>query len=505
MISLSSLINVQISLATAAAQGQNTTNLMLLTNSTVIDLTERFREYTSSTAVGVDFGTNGPEFAAAELYFAQTPQPTLLLIGRWAQAAAAGQLIGAELTAAEQVITNFNTIADAGFTIGIDGGAVEHIVGIELTGLNTLAAVAGAITTALAGAATCTWNAVYGFFEFTSATTGAASAITFLTAAVGGGVTDISNLLGGRATNSGAYLAAGQIAETALACATLFDAEFGGQWYGLMMPTINEDSDNLAVAQFIESSTFKHFYGVTSSEAGCLVPTSTTDIGYILANANLKKTAWQYSSTNSVAFASAFGRILTTNYAAANAVISLMWQNMPGLAPENLNATQQASIAAKNGNVFAQTASGTTATNGSPVFLPGTTASTNVFIDTVIGADNFGIDLQLACFNAAVAAALAPGKIPQTDAGTHILVVACEGACAQYLANGFLGPDNWNYAGFGALQQGQYLETGSYVYAASIVTQLAANRAARKSVPIQIAGTLAGAINTAAVLVTLVP
>jgi len=502
MVSVGSLINVQISLAASPAQGQNTTNLLVVTNNTVIDLTQRYRTYTSLAAVAADFGTGGPEYAAATPFFAQSPQPPQLLIGRWAEYAAAGQLIGAPLTAAQQLITNFTGAgADCGFSVHIDGGAVEHIVGINLSAVTNLNGVAAAITTALAGAATCVWNSVYGQFVFTSATTGAASAVSLLTAAVGVGVTDISVLLGCTATNSGAYAVAGQVAETALACATLFDSNFGGNWYALMMPSIVADADHLAVMSFIQGTTRKHFYGVTTQEAGALVPTSTTDLAYLAMEAAYTKSMIMYSSTNACAVASPLARILTVNYAAANSAISLMWQTCPTLIPEpNLNANQLASLAAKNCNVYAATDQ-----SGAPIFLNGTTCSTNVFVDTVIGADNFAIALQTAIFAAFQLAAVTPGKIGYTDAGMHVLVTACQTICAQYLANGYLAGGNWPGGNFGSLQSGQYLETGSYVYAPPVATATLTQQTARTAVPIKIAGLLAGAINTCAVLVTLVP
>jgi hypothetical protein len=505
MVSVGSLINVQISLAAAAAAGQNLTNLLCVTSNLVVDLKQRLREYTSSAAVAVDFGENGLEYAAAVLAFAQTPQISNFYVGRWAQNAAQGQLIGAPLTAAQQAIANFTAVgADGGFSISIDGAGVEHIAEINLSAVVTLQGVAGAITTALAGAAVCTWNPVEGNFIFTSATTGATSAVSFLTANTAGGVTDISTLLGGAASESGSYVVQGQVAESALACATLFDSQFGNLWYALMMPSITNDADHMAVFGYCQSSTRKHFYGATTSEAGVLVPTYTTDLAYMASQAGFTKGMVQYSSTNACAVASPIARILTVNYAAANTAINLMWQTCPNLLPEpNLSTDAQAALTAKNCNVYAATDQ-----SGSPIFLTGTTPSTDVFIDTVIGADNFAVDLQTALFGAFTLAAVTPGKIGFTDAGMHVLVTATIGVCDEYATNGFLGASGtWPGGGFGSLKTGQVppCEGCYYVYAAPVATASQQVKQSRMAVPIQVAGLLAGAINTAAVLVTLVP
>jgi hypothetical protein len=55
---------------------------------------------------------------------------------------------------------------------------------------------------------------------------------------------------------------------------------------------------------------------------------------------------------------------------------------------------------------------------------------------------------------------------------------------------------------FGALQTGQYLPNGFYIFSPSIETQAESDRAARKAPPIYIALKLAGAFATADVFVT---
>ena len=66
-----------------------------------------------------------------------------------------------------------------------------------------------------------------------------------------------------------------------------------------------------------------------------------------------------------------------------------------------------------------------------------------------------------------------------------------------------LAPGIWTQAGFGTLLQGDNLPLGYYVWAPLVATQNSADRAARKSVPIQVAAKLAGAIHSVAVLVNI--
>jgi hypothetical protein len=123
-------------------------------------------------------------------------------------------------------------------------------------------------------------------------------------------------------------------------------------------------------------------------------------------------------------------------------------------------------------------------------------------MDTIIGIDNFKIALQTALFNVNFLAASNGTKVPQEDSGMHQYVVAIQKICKQFVTNGLFAPGFWNYAGFGALQQGQWMPDGFYVYANPIASQSQAARAARQSTLIQVAVNLAGAVQTVNLLVS---
>ncbi len=84
---VSRLINVTVTLSALAAQAQNLNSLLILGGTDVIDTAARLRSYGSLTAVGADFSLTDPEYLAATLWFSQSPQPTQLYIGRYAQTA----------------------------------------------------------------------------------------------------------------------------------------------------------------------------------------------------------------------------------------------------------------------------------------------------------------------------------------------------------------------------------------------------------------------------------
>jgi Protein of unknown function (DUF3383) len=496
---ISRLINIGVVITPQLVQGQSLSTGLVLGTSTVIDTVSRMRTYNTLAAVGVDFGTVAQEYLAAQVWFGQSPQPQSLNIGRWCQAAAAGRLLCAGLTAANSLISAWTSINAGSFKLGVDGGATTNVPAMNFTGATTLNGVAAIMQTAIQGlggsyaAVTCIYNSVYNRFEITSGTTGSASAVSFATAGTTG--TDISGQMGGLVT-SGGYVANGVAAESALAAVLLFDNQFGGQWYNLFIPSA-VDSDHTAIAPYIDADVIAHFYWVNTQEQQVLTTGDTTHIGYLLQQLQSQHTAWQYSSTSLYAVWSMAARISTTNYAGSNTCISLMYKTEPGIAAETLTTSQINALESYNGNVFVNY-QGNTLINGQavqtpvPILEPGVCPS-GQFIDTIQGVDAFRIQAQTNLFNILFGT---PTKIPQTDPGINTLENGVESACSQFIINGLGAPGTWNSNGFGQLTPGQFLDKGYYIYAQPIALQAPSQRAARIAPPIQVAFKLAGAVDT---------
>lgn len=297
-------------------------------------------------------------------------------------------------------------------------------------------------------------------------------------------------LFANTATDSGAYLAQGGDIQTPVQAVADYDNSFGQGFYAVTV--LNATDDQLVdVSNFIEATNTKHVHGISATAAGVIVAATTTDIASRIKALGLKRTAVQYSSTNPYAVCSLFGRILTTDYTANNTVITLMYKQEPGIIAEFLSATDITTLESKNANVFV-------AYNNNTAIVEKGTMANGFFIDEVLGTDWLALTIQTAIFNALYTSTT---KIPQTDSGVHTLITIAESVCAQGVVNGLLAPGVWTTGGFGALNQGDFMAKGFYVYAASVNTQFAADRAARKSPPIQVAAKLAGAIHTVNVLI----
>lgn len=181
VIDVSDLVNFTVNVSPTAIPYSNFGTLLILGSSSVIDVGQRIRSYTTLTQVAADFGTTAPEYLAAVPYFSQTPQPNQLFVGRWAQSATPGILHGASLTALQQVLSGFTAITSGAFYIVINGIPVA-ITGLNLSTALNLNGAASIVQTALNSASagtTCVWVANYSRFDITSGTTGATSSVSF--------------------------------------------------------------------------------------------------------------------------------------------------------------------------------------------------------------------------------------------------------------------------------------------------------------------------------------
>lgn len=488
---VSRLVNFQAVLTPQATQAPSLNTGLVLGTSTVIDVVSRMRTYFTLAAVAADFGTSAQEYLSAVAWFGQNPQPQSLNVGRWANAASAGQLICGALSAANTLLSAWTAINNGEIKLAVNGGSATATGVINFSGATTLAGVAALIQTAvqaIGGAfatVTVTYDPVYNRFVVTSGTTGTSSAISFLTAPGGG--TDVTGMMAGLSTSSGAYVANGIAAESLLAAVTLFDNQFGGQWYNFFAPSAVA-SDVEAIAPYFDGDATPHFQWANSQDASMLAPNATGSLGYALQQLLSQHTAVQYSSQSLYAAWSMAARIATVNWAGSNTAISLFYKQEPGITPESLTGTQISNLESYNVNVYVSYA------NGVPILEPGICPS-GQFVDTIVGVDGLRLQSQTNVFNVLFSQTT---KVPQTDAGVTTLEAAVEAACVQYVDNGFLAPGTWNAAGFGQLVQGQFLDKGYYIYAAPIATQSQGARAARAAPPIQVAAKLAGAIDTCA-------
>ncbi len=264
-------------------------------------------------------------------------------------------------------------------------------------------------------------------------------------------------------------------------------------WYGLMFAASVQPTDdqNLAVAPLIQSAALARVFGVTIVDTNVLSPDVSNDLASLLMAGGYTRSISQYSSTNDYAIASALGREFGVDFSQQNSTITLMYKQEPGVDPEDLDTSEADTLEAKRCNVFAGY------DNGTSLIQYGTMAG-DAYLDEIHGLDWFQNQIQTDQFNVLFTT---PTKVLQTDAGVNQLTNAANGSCDDAVFNGLVAPGQWNGPPVGALQTGQYLKTGYYVFTPSISTQSQADRDARKAPPMQIAAKLGGAIQEVDLLI----
>ncbi|WP_447876086.1 DUF3383 domain-containing protein [Serratia fonticola] len=515
---VSNIVNATINMSARAAQSRNFGALLVVGSSPVIDAGERIRAYSDISGVAADFGMNTPEYAAANLYYQQSPRPVTLYIARWLESDTAAVLRGAQFTAEQKALSRFTAVKNGAMKITIDGTA-KTLSALDFSAETNLNGVAAKLSTALA-TATVTWNG--NRFMVTSKTNTAASAVTFATPGTAG--TDLSELLG-LTQDTGARLIPRQEKETIQACIAEL-ANLSTAWYGLVIADSDlSDDDVLAVAAFIEADGVSRIYGHTlldpagleayllterslviqsEDENGLLVePTGAVtpanlsafsadaDIISKLKAAKFSRTLVQYSSTTPYAAASLFGRAFSVNFNGNNTTITLKFKQQPGIAAETLTQTQANALSAKNCNVFVNY------NNDTAIIQPGVMCNGD-FIDERHGLDWLQNFVQNNLFNLLYTST---SKIPQTDSGVTRLLTNVEASLAQAANNGLVAPGVWNGGAVGIVQPGDTLTKGYYTYATPIAEQAQADREKRLAPVIQCAIKLAGAVHFADVII----
>ncbi|MCT4713251.1 DUF3383 domain-containing protein [Enterobacteriaceae bacterium H11S18] len=491
-LSVTRVVNVQVSLALRAAQGRDFGALLILGPSDVILAPEVMRLYNDIESVAVDFGTTAEEYKAANLYFQQSPKPLNLYIGKMDRQnipATAGQLISSILTSTEQSLTRFTSVADGALKIAIDG-VVQTLTAVDLSDALDLDDVAAVIEAEFTGASV-SWNAASSRFSITSSTTGAASSVAVPMAAGTG--TDLAPLLAIDSAHDPKVVAGYAASESPLPSVNAA-LEYSADWYGLVIadPAMT-DQDHLDVSALIGAASDSRVYGVTTPANDVPDSTVSTDIASQIKAAGYGRTFVQYSKT-AYAAASAFGRAFTVNFLGNTTTITLKFKQEPGIAAETVTAQQADVLKAKNCNVFVQYA------NDTAIIQEGVMANGD-FFDERHGLDWLQNYVQNNLWNLLYTST---SKIPQTEAGITRLVSNVEQSMDQAVNNGLVAPGLWVGGAIGQLDSGDMLTKGYYVYANRLVAQSQADREARKAPVIQVAAKLAGAVHFADVLIDVV-
>ena len=465
------IVDVTIQMSPLAAATRNFGAMLIVGASDVIDTQERIRAYSSVTDIANDFGTSAPEYQAAVAFFAQSPQPTTVQVGRWARSATSGLYKGKILSTSDQEMDNFTTISAGAFDVTIDGSVV-NVTAVNLSAQSNLNGVASQVSAALQSKGTCVWNGQQ--FVIKSASTGQTSTVSTVTS------TQLSQAMG---LDSGTMVTGASAETLEEATVALLDIN---TWYGAFYTGDIEDQDVINTAALISASTPSHICAFTLKETDELDGTQTSSLGYELAQLSNNRVLPMYSSTNDNAAMSVLGRMSTVNFEGSNTTITLMFKQCPGVEPEYLKTSQANALQRNNVNVFAAYQNDTS-------ILQYGTMSGGWYIDEVHGLDWLQNRVETDLWNLLYTSTT---KIGQDESGMTAILSTVNSSLEAGVRNGLIAPGVWNGDEFGTLKRGDTLTTGFYVYIQPLEEQAQADREQRKAPPIQIAVKLKGAVHS---------
>lgn len=438
---LDTIVDVNVEISPLAAARPTFNQALILGQKTVIPISERLRQYeTIADMLDDGFTNSDPEYTAAALYFAQSPAPDSVWIGRQDLTSIATFELG--------------TAAGAGYHVGdiltvVQGGASGGTVKVKtVDGSGAITSLETAMETVGTGYAIANSLA-------TTVVPSGGSGATFDVLTVGDSV-----------------LSALQ------ACR---DVNFA--WYACMSCQAVA-ADHKAVALWVESASPSTVYFYTTDDADTLLGTADNIFDY-LKDRNYSRVLGQYSTDSDYAVAAIMGYAMGQNTGLANSAYTLKFKQEVGIATEDLSSTQISNIEGCNGNLYLSYA------NYYTIFEQGKMAN-GQFFDEIIGLDMLVNDIQLSVMD------LLYGnpKVPQTESGVTQIVHAINSACESSVVRGFLAPGEWTGVNVLNLSTGDYLPKGYMVQSESLADQSDADRQARKSPSMYVAIKEAGAVHS---------
>lgn len=473
-LSVSDIVNIDINLQALASARRNFGTLLIIGASEIIGQGERIRTYKNIAEVTADFGIYSPEQIAAELYFSQSPRPSVLQIGRWIKNPVPAELMGGTLFTIERDLSLWMAVTDGTLSISING-VTANLTDIDLSEEITLEGVAYQLSEQLK-----TYGAVIAFdgerFKVTTVSAGATAKINYAT----GTLAEMMRLT---AETALAPLP-GKDSETAKeAIVELADCD---DWYGAFFADRSLSvQDHADISGFIEASAKSRIYAVTATDPRTLDKDFSQDVASQLKALKRIRTIVVYSQ-HPYAVVSALGRAFTTNFNANKSTITLKFKQLPGIVAEGLKSRQSKALKEKRCNFYANYE------NGTAIFEEGV-MSGDAFFDEIHGLDWLQNAAQNECFNLLYQS---KNKIPQTDSGANQIVATIEGVMGEAAYNRLIAPGIWNADGFGQLERGDLLDKGYYIYVQRMDLQPQSEREQRKAPPVQAAVKLAGAIHS---------
>ena len=317
--------------------------------------------------------SSGEALRAAQVWFAQSPGPQPLYIGRWATTNIATRLQGGTPAALSDL-----RVASAGFAIN----GQDVTADLSASSIMSYAAIAGALQTAL--------QALGGIFAGATVTYDSATNFTIMLAGAqpitGGAVTapgtgvDISAGLGLAAGTTGLVYQQGHDMETAVqAVDEISGIAANAPTYvmrdGSTPDTLNSVDTDLSLAAWAD--TVDAMVGIRDATAGALVTGETTSKLAMLFSRQYRNVLAVAAATGEYPDIGALSQLSAIDFTGRRTMITLQGKAISGVLPLNVTDTQFAEIQRKRANIYTTIA-------GLPTFTEGFAPRAGHWSDAVV-------------------------------------------------------------------------------------------------------------------------
>ncbi len=435
----------------------------------------KVRTYSRFADVADDFPSSSTPYKAAAVYFAQSPLPRNLLVGRWAEVDVPTEIVGG----APDALVSATAISAGTFSLG----GVDF-TGVDMSGAPDYATVATRLATALTGSsdprfAGATVEYIAAPQRFVVKLPAIPEIEAPLAAHSSGAGVDLAGVLGLDAA-SGAVVKAGSQAET-IAAALDAISDLDDSFYFIALEAeLNDTATMLGVSAWAGANPV--MFSAESNEDAVLTTQESASVAAQMAALESPRTFLTWSKTADYKALSVAGRFSSVNFASPGSLITGKFKTLPGVLSDSLTATQKAELDRKHINHYSPY-------GGDNIFAEGYTLQPGTWIDIRYWIDWFVNAVQTDVYNLLRSSP----RIPQTIPGLAAVEQVIEGACRQGVANGGIAPGVVS-AGLSAdIKQSTgdeefdgTLSTGYLIHVGALSAQSQAERESRASPPFRV-------------------
>lgn len=342
----------------------------------------RVMQFATAQAVGAFFGMSAAEYLQAAVPYFQGPAnnltiPQKIYFARYNATAVAGWVRGSAYTG---TLTQLQDVTQGNLTFTVDGVQVQA-TGIDLSAATSYSAVAAALQTALGASVSVTYSSQTQAFQITSATTGAASSVSYEAGS------DLGVLLG-LTEQAGAVISEGMAAQTLPECMANV-LLYARDWVTFTSVWEPDTAEKLALAAWQATYDTRFCYVMWDTDANIL-RNNQQSAGAQLMELNTPGVCPVFNSLQFAAFVMGFAASL--NFDTLNGRSTLAYKQFEGQPPTVTNDEDYDQALANGYNVYADFA---TASANYKFAQPGQVTGVWDWLDTYLDAVAIKDGLQL--------------------------------------------------------------------------------------------------------------